>query len=201
MHKVKALWCTEPNFFHKKSCEIVDLQYNSQEDPSKTIQNVFFTTLSPPRLSVILLYLYSIHSAICRPSDRTVGRPPGAKFEQGRRIQRQTVDTILHYQTTIPLNLKKQYSENTDYSYTHLPIQMTVHFGKYFLYVLLWSRLTFFNSAWEEGVRNSGATVMSAQLINILLCCVCFIQETVQTEILLPQSFEFLSLLPALFSF
>ena len=42
MHKDKALWCTEPNFFHKKSCEIVDLQYNSWEDPSKTIQNVFF---------------------------------------------------------------------------------------------------------------------------------------------------------------
>ena len=39
----------------------------------------------PLRPRVLLLYLYSIYSAICRPSDRTVGRPPpGGLLYRGR---------------------------------------------------------------------------------------------------------------------
>ena len=45
---------------------------------------VFFTYSSPePSVITVILYLYSIHSAICRPSDRPVRRPLGPRFEPG----------------------------------------------------------------------------------------------------------------------
>ena len=46
----------------------------------KTLNNKgvsFLKTYSQPCGLVLLFYFYSIHKAICRPSDHSVERPPG----------------------------------------------------------------------------------------------------------------------------
>ena len=57
--------------------------FSSHWDPVlKRIQQqiFFFCFLSPLRFSVFITLLYSIYSAICRPSDCTLGRPQAKKW-------------------------------------------------------------------------------------------------------------------------
>ena len=44
--------------------------------------------LQPTKALVLLLYLYSINSAICRPTDQTVWMPtPGQDLNPGQAVQ------------------------------------------------------------------------------------------------------------------
>ena len=60
--------------------------------------NIFFFYLQPT-WAQFLISLYNIHRAICRPSDHSVGRPPGPRFEPGTGGS-SGMDT--NYQTTTP---------------------------------------------------------------------------------------------------
>ena len=57
-------------------------------------QLLFYLQYSPPEPSVLLVYLFNIHTAIYRPSDCPVRRPPGRDSNPGRRSRGRDAD---HY--------------------------------------------------------------------------------------------------------